>query len=47
MDHIEQVITLLHLGLVMTSLDIQSAFSHLYVNEYHQKYLFLHGTPEL
>ena len=39
MDHISNVITLLRPNMVLTSLDISSAFSHLYVLPCHQPYL--------
>ena len=39
MDHIHQVISLIQPNMWLASLDIFSAFSHLYVVDHHQKFL--------
>ena len=39
MDHINQVLQLIEQNMVLCSLDIQSAFSHVYIIPEHQKYV--------
>ena len=39
MDHIKQVLTLIHPNMVLASLDISSAFNHIFVAVPHQKFL--------